>query len=249
MSSRADRAPLFEVFSSIQGEATHVGERHLFVRLAGCDLDCGYCDTPASRRIPARARVFFPDGVREIDNPVARDELDELLVALDEAAGPHHLVAITGGEPLLFTDYLAPLFRRWRGRGWRTLLETGGHRPDDLAAVVGLVDVVMADVKVRSAAGLSTPDDVNRRFLRLAARVECAVKAVVAAATTADEVERVARMVADEAPDAPLILQPVSGSRFGPPSGDHLLSLQRAAMRVHRDTRVIPQTHRSLHLR
>jgi hypothetical protein len=49
--------------------------------------------------------------------------------------------------------------------------------------------------------------------------------------------------------DEPLVLQPVSGAKFGPPTGAHMLALQRAAMRHHANTRVIPQTHRQLHVR
>ncbi|MHC4410335.1 MAG: hypothetical protein ACYS0F_15205 [Planctomycetota bacterium] len=41
----------------------------------------------------------------------------------------------------------------------------------------------------------------------------------------------------------------MSGAKFDPPSGAHMLALQRAAMRRHRNTRVIPQTHRQLHVR
>ena len=40
---------LSEIFVSFQGEGAHVGYRHLFVRLAGCNLRCRYCDTPDSR--------------------------------------------------------------------------------------------------------------------------------------------------------------------------------------------------------
>lgn len=245
----AAAAPLYEVFSSIQGEATRIGERHLFVRLAGCDLECVFCDTPASHRIPDHARAFFPGGAEEVANPIARDDLDELVVRLDDAAGPHHAVSVTGGEPLLFTDYLKPLLARWRERGWPVLLETGGHRPDELAEVIDDVAVVMADIKIASSAGLKTDEERTAMFLRLASRRECAVKVVVNAATTDAECIAVAGLVAAHAPSAPLILQPVSGAKFGPPSGDHLLALQRAAMRVHADTRVIPQAHRILHVR
>jgi len=239
-------APLYEVFSSIQGEATRVGERHLFVRLAGCDLECAFCDTPASRRIPDRARVFLPGGPEEVENPLDRDELFDWTVRLDEAAGPHHAVAVTGGEPLLFAGFLAPLLGRWREHGWKVLLETGGHRPDDLARVLDGIDYVMADIKIASSAGFATGADTVRAFLALAARRECAAKVVVSNRTTEEEIADVAGWVPD---DLPLILQPVTGARFGPPSGDHLLALQRAAMRVHAETRVIPQTHKQLHLR
>jgi organic radical activating enzyme len=239
-------APLYEVFSSIQGEATRVGERHLFVRMAGCDLECSFCDTPASRRIPASARVFLPGRTEEVPNPLARDALDHWVGTLDEAAGPHHAVSLTGGEPLLFADYLRPLAERWRRRGLAILLETGGHRPRELESMLDAVDVVMADVKIASSAGFATEPGTVREFLALAARKECAVKVVVSAATDEGEVRDVAALVPD---GVPLVLQPVSGARFGPPPGEHLLALQRAAMRVHRATRVIPQTHRALHVR
>jgi len=248
--ARAEAAPLFEVFSSVQGEATRIGERHLFVRLAGCDLECVFCDTPASRRVPDEARVFFPGGKAEtLANPVGRDTLDAALVRLDAAAGPHRAVSVTGGEPLLFTAFLKPLLGRWRERGWPVLLETGGHRPDELEEVLDDVDVVMADVKIASSAGAATDPQTAARFVRLAARRECAIKVVVSAATTEAESIAVARLVAEHAPRVPLVLQPVTGSRFGPPRGEHLLALQRAALREHPDTRVIPQAHKALHVR
>lgn len=242
-------APLYELFSSVQGEATRVGERHLFVRVAGCDLACAFCDTPASRRVPAQARMHLPDGVHEVDNPVGAETLDAWVERVDRDAGPHHAVALTGGEPLLFVDILAPLATRWRARGHAILLETGGHRPDDLARMLHAVDIVMADVKLLSSAGIATPADVTARFLQLAARRECAVKCVVSERTTAEEIDAVSGLVARHAPEATFVLQPVSGAAFHPPAPGHLLRLQRTAMRLHRATRVIPQTHRELHVR
>jgi organic radical activating enzyme len=242
-----ESAPLFEVFSSVQGEATRVGERHLFVRLAGCDLECVFCDTPASRRIPDEARLFLPGGTETAPNPLARDKLDDWVTRLDEAAGPHHAISITGGEPLLFAGYLLPLLTAWRERGFAVLLETGGHRPDDLARVLDEVDIVMMDVKLASSAGFATPIETNRRFLELARTRECAVKLIVNARTTLGEIEPIARML--QGTDVPLILQPVTGSKFDPPKGDHVLELQRRVLATHRHTRVIPQTHRQLHVR
>jgi len=242
-------APLYEVFSSIQGEATHVGERHLFVRTAGCDLECRYCDTPASRKTPLECRAFFASSVETLPNPVPLDALDALLGRMEREEGPHHALSLTGGEPLLFVPFLRPLAERWRGRGVPVLLETGGHRPAELAEMIDAVDYVMADVKLRSSSGMTVPGATARAFLAVAARRECAVKLVVAAATAEEEVAEAARLVAEAAPGATIVLQPVSGTRFGEPSGARLLLLQRAAMRFHRSVRVIPQTHRLLHLR
>ena len=69
-----------EIFFSIQGESTWVGEPCVFVRLTGCPLRCRYCDT----------EYAFREGTtRTIDSLV-----DEVL------ANPCTLVEITGGEPL-----------------------------------------------------------------------------------------------------------------------------------------------------
>ncbi|MEM4195978.1 MAG: 7-carboxy-7-deazaguanine synthase QueE, partial [Methanothermobacter sp.] len=43
------KAPIMEVFSSIQGEGLLLGKRQIFIRFAGCNLNCSYCDTPESR--------------------------------------------------------------------------------------------------------------------------------------------------------------------------------------------------------
>ena len=42
------KSRLLEVFSSLQGEGTHLGERQIFVRFGGCNLCCDYCDEPGS---------------------------------------------------------------------------------------------------------------------------------------------------------------------------------------------------------
>ena len=44
-------APIVEIFSSIQGEGLLVGRRQIFVRFAGCNLDCNYCDTEDSKSV------------------------------------------------------------------------------------------------------------------------------------------------------------------------------------------------------
>ena len=222
-----------------------MGERHLFVRFAGCDLECVFCDTPASRRIPDEARLFLPGGIETAPNPLSREQLDAWLTRLDEIAGPHHALSITGGEPLLFTDYLMPLLAHWDRSD--ILLETGGHRPDDLARLIDDIDVVMMDIKLESTAGFAADREVATRFLEIACAKECAVKLVCNARTTPREIEPPAKLA--HRFDVPLILQPVSGTKFEPPTGSHMLDLQQAAMRHHRKTRVIPQTHRQLHVR
>ena len=95
-----------EIFFSIQGESTHAGEPCIFVRLTGCSLRCGYCDTKYSYA-----------GGREMS-------LEDVLSTV--AGYPSKLVEITGGEPLE-QDEVYPLMDSLLGRRYTVMLETGGH--------------------------------------------------------------------------------------------------------------------------
>lgn len=73
---------VLEIFHSIEGETTRTGFSSHFVRLAGCNLNCRWCDTPTSH-----------------DEGTAM-EVHEVLKVLHTMKPAHH-VTITGGEPLL----------------------------------------------------------------------------------------------------------------------------------------------------
>lgn len=97
-----------EIFTSLQGEGTLVGQPSTFVRVSGCNLRCAWCDTPRTS--------WEPQG-----EPMSV----EAIVAACEG-GPRHVV-LTGGEPLLFPA-AAPLTQRLRARGHHVTIETAGTR-------------------------------------------------------------------------------------------------------------------------
>ncbi len=111
-----------EIFHSIQGESTLAGVPCVFVRLTACDLRCRWCDTPYA----------FHEG-RKLS-------VDEVVAQVEAYGCP--TVEITGGEPLLQADVI-PLTTQLLARGYRVMVETGGHRSiaGVPAGVIRIVDI------------------------------------------------------------------------------------------------------------
>lgn len=248
-----ETASLLEVFSSIQGEGLHVGRRHIFVRTVGCNLACRYCDTPASRQDPPLLWpvLSFEDEIASYPNPASvSDALESVNILLSEC-GPHAAVTITGGEPLLHAPFVEALASGIRDLGLPVHLETNATLTDAFAAVLPYVNVVAADVKLKSVAGAGSPTlSTHRRFLGIAAgRVELFVKLVVTAETDAAEVKAAAEMVAGLDANIPVVIQPATANGRISISSTELSRLQCTCLNVLRDVRVIPQCHRILGLR
>ncbi|MES2983573.1 MAG: 7-carboxy-7-deazaguanine synthase QueE [Pseudomonadota bacterium] len=107
-----------EIFPTLQGEGPFVGQPAVFVRLGGCNLACGFCDTEF-----------------EIFEEMALATLLETVVAT--AAGIRDLVVITGGEPL--RQEIGPLCEALLARGLRVQIETNGTLWRPLPAAVNIV--------------------------------------------------------------------------------------------------------------
>src|SRR5438046_7733089 len=72
------KAHLVEVFASVQGEAPWVGERQLFVRFLGCNLDCTYCDSPETKTRQTHCRIEVEPGswrFEQVPNPFTLEKL------------------------------------------------------------------------------------------------------------------------------------------------------------------------------
>ncbi len=112
-----------EIFYSLQGEARTVGWPTAFVRLTGCPLRCGYCDTPYA----------FEGG-----------HWMTVAAILDAVAGMHpHFVTVTGGEPLAQKP-CRRLLPALCDAGYEVSLETSGAM--DMAGVDSRVSIVL-DIK------------------------------------------------------------------------------------------------------
>ena len=107
---------LVEIFESLQGEGRNMGRPCVFVRFAGCNLACPWCDTDVSCRFSAT--------------------LDELLKEISGFRAKS--VVLTGGEPTL-VDAMPELVAALKERGYWIAVETNGTNDAEWLQVVDYV--------------------------------------------------------------------------------------------------------------
>ena len=97
--------PLMEEFYTIQGEGSHTGTAAYFIRFAGCNIGCPWCDVKESWN----ANLYPPTLIDEL---------------VEKAKKYCKTVVITGGEPLMWSmDYIT---NKLQSEGLRTHIETSG---------------------------------------------------------------------------------------------------------------------------
>lgn len=109
LNSNTASLPVMEAFYTLQGEGFHQGKAAYFIRLAGCDVGCFWCDVKDSWDAEK-----FP-----------RLNLQKIIT--DAKKYPSKLIVITGGEPLMHNlDGLTELLKT---EGFETNIETSGAHP------------------------------------------------------------------------------------------------------------------------
>ena len=191
--SSSERARITEIFSSLQGEGPRMGERHIFIRFEACHMDCAYCDETGKN-----GREMSP-----------ADVLKEV-AKLEKKSGPHACVSLTGGEPLLYADFLKSLCAVLKKRKYRILLETSGVLWRQLAKVVGACDIIAMDLKLASVTRQKEFLEEHRKFLKIAKTKEIYIKIVISKGVDLREYDKHLCMVARVAPHTPVFLQPMS---------------------------------------
>jgi 7-carboxy-7-deazaguanine synthase len=248
------RAPLVEIFHSIQGEGRFVGQAMGFVRVAVCPIRCRYCDTPHSYTAAATFPVGDGATRRDERNPVSGATAARLALACERAStfgtARSRAVSLTGGEPLVYPRFALELGTELRANGVRLHLETAALDPDALATVLPVVDHLSADWKSPATLASGDPTAANLACVALAAAGSATidVKLVLTADVTLDAVRDAVSRLHPHRVRVLLILQPVTP--FGAVTSRAPTALVAAAHRHASaegfDVRVVPQVHKQL---
>jgi len=246
-----------EVIASIQGEGRYVGEPQVFLRLAGCPLRCRWCDTPGSwSPVRSEARIAAPRGTARA--PSAATPFQALCWIAEVEPGTPRTVSVTGGEPLLWPDFLLGL--RGLAGPRRLHLETAGGHPEELRRVADAFDHVSLDLKLPSDLGAPVPvageslpageagwRDARRASLAVVAGRDAVAKLVVSGDRRGLDYRPLLADAAELAPDVPLFVQPVTPVGEVPPAPAALIvEVAELARSAGLDVRVVPQVHRLL---
>jgi len=184
------KARIAEVFESVQGEGLYLGDRQLFIRFFGCNLNCRFCDT-------------------KLDH-FMEYEPQELLEEIKLYKNGINCITFTGGEPLLQKDFLREIMKDTSKRGYKNYLETNGTLPGELENVIDFADTVAMDIKLPSSTGMGELWLLHRKFLEISSKKEVFLKTVVCQSTQEKDLIEAIKLIKEVNRAAILVLQPNS---------------------------------------
>jgi len=224
------KAKIYEIFSSLQGEGKYTGVKQVFVRFAGCNLDCAFCDTPAARG----------GGAGE----VAEYGIDEVLAHIRPLWKGCHSVSLTGGEPLLHKDFIVSLLPFLKKENMLSYLETNGTLPQALEEVILGIDFVSMDMKLPTSTGMHAFWKEHKEFIQIGTQKEIQVKVIVTAKTSEEDIRKAADIVASVDNSITFVLQPNSLAIEVDKVDLKCRRFKEICTTILDDVRIMPQMHR-----
>lgn len=212
-----------EIFESIQGEGLYLGQKQLFVRFFGCNLNCRFCDTKLN---------YFKEYIPQ-----------DLLAELKALQNNCQWITFTGGEPLLQSEFLREILPLTRKNGLKNYLETNGTLPQNLEKVIDYLDIVAMDFKLPTSTGLNGFWNEHRHFLRLASQKDVFIKTVISNTTLAEDLREAIKLIKEVNSTCVLVLQPNSYEGIGL-LAEKLQEFKNICLREGVFACVIPQLHK-----
>ncbi len=219
-----NKANIAEIFTSIQGEGPYVGVNQMFIRLCGCNLDCNYCDTEHEKGISYT--------VEELLEKVNSFDLSLI-----------HSISLTGGEPLLWADFLKEFLPKTN----KTIyLETNATLPEKYKEIAQYVDIVSADIKLSSTTGMEEKFSLHDNFFEAVkeSKKELFAKIVFDENISEEEIEKCTKLA--QKYDIELVLQPKTVKDKVSLTSEKLTEIFEKFIKLHAKTRLIPQVHKFL---
>ncbi|HAM39636.1 MAG TPA: 7-carboxy-7-deazaguanine synthase QueE [Elusimicrobia bacterium] len=187
-----------EIFSSVQGEGIYAGTPMIFVRFAGCNLKCDYCDTPESQSLENGKILSAEEIIKHVENEF-------------ENSKNTSIVSFTGGEPLLHSELISEIVPYFKGKEIKIYIDTNGILHEQFSKIADFIDFVAMDIKLPSSCYAEYWKE-HTEFLKIS-KNKTFIKIVLTAKTAYNEFKRAIEIIEKADISIPLVLQPVTAVR------------------------------------
>ena len=230
------KAPIIEIFSSFQGEGVLIGQRQIFVRFAGCNLNCSYCDTKNS--------ISKNDGVLMTPAQVV-SKIESILTP------DCHTISFTGGEPSLYPEFINEVSKL---TNLDIMLETNGTLPENIDSIDNL-DIVSLDIKLKEQFNGDFEEDIFLNEIKslnllIEKSINVYCKLVILPCLKIESFEEVIKKIDDEIiykNDLQFIIQPSSPLSDWKGISNSLFEFSESVGRYFKVS-TIPQIHKILNI-
>lgn len=215
-----------EIFESIQGEGPYIGYNQLFIRFSTCNLHCKYCDTDFKTELKSYTSKELAKEVEQYKNI--------------------HSISLTGGEPLLSTEFLQeflPLTNK------KIYLETNGTLFNELEKIINYTDIISMDIKLSSTTGMPDLFKEHDNFIKIAKKhsKEIFAKVVFDTNITDDEINNVIKIAKEN--NILIILQSKMDGEILNLKTEFINEIFYRFVSKYQNIRLIPQVHKFLNVR
>ena len=231
--SNNDVAPINEVFFSYQGEGIFAGLPQIFVRFVGCNLKCNYCDTVKLLNInQSNSKYFTTQKLFEYILNIFKKNKNNFY-------GKKPSISFTGGEPLIYTDFILELIKKYLKNKFSIYIETNGTLPEQIKKIYKYCDVIAMDIKFKSACKKDLFKE-HKLFIKNC-KDKVFIKTVITKNTTTEEFIKAINLISNISNKIKLIIQP---SSFDNIVNKKIFEFYSIAISKINDVRILPQLHK-----